>query len=70
VGGGGGSSAVDLANCATSDCGDTNKKEAELVSVCASIAHLHLHRVIATLVLDEGAKGRETGKEGNRGTDI
>ena len=36
----------------------------------AGIAHLHLHHVIATLVLDEGAKGRETGKEGNRGTDI
>jgi len=36
VGGGGGSSAVDSANCATSDCGDTDKKEAELVSVCTS----------------------------------
>jgi len=36
VGGGGGSSAIDLANCATLGCGDTDKKEAELVSICAS----------------------------------
>ena len=36
MGGGGDSSAVDSANCATSGCGDTDKKEAELVSVCAS----------------------------------